>query len=90
MNTLSIHRPRPSMETRTSASCNAAVTRGLVNCLPWSVSKMPGRPNRDKASCSASMQKPTSMVFDSHQDRTLRLCQSMRATRHRMPRRIGM
>jgi len=30
MNTLSIHRPRPSMEIRTPTSSNTAVKRGLV------------------------------------------------------------
>jgi hypothetical protein len=34
MNTLSIHRPRPSIETRIPASCNIETKRGLVNWLP--------------------------------------------------------
>ena len=78
------------MEIRTPGSNSTSVKRGRVNWLPWSVLKMPGRPNRDKASSSASMQKSASMVLLSRQDRTLRLCQSMMATKYRNPRRIGM
>lgn len=37
MNTLSIYRPRPSMEIRTPASSSTFVKRSLVNWLPWSV-----------------------------------------------------
>lgn len=34
MNTLSIHRPRPSMEIRTPASSSTLVKRGLTNSEP--------------------------------------------------------
>ena len=35
MRTLSIQRPRPSMEIRTPARCSTPVKRGEVNWLPW-------------------------------------------------------
>ena len=35
MNTLSIQRPRPSIEMRTSASISTPVKSALVNWLPW-------------------------------------------------------
>jgi hypothetical protein len=81
MNTLSIQRPRPSMETRTPARSSTPVKRGEVNWPPWSVLKIPGRPNRARASSSASRQNSTSRVFDTRQDSTLRLAQSITATR---------
>ena len=81
MNTLSIQRPRPSIEMRTPASLSTPVKRGEVNWLPWSVLKISGRPNRAKASSRASMQNSTSMVFDTRQDSTFRVDQSMTATR---------
>jgi hypothetical protein len=37
MNTLSIQRPRPSIEIRTPAAIGAPVKSALVNWLPWSV-----------------------------------------------------
>ena len=69
------------MEMRTPASASTSMKRGLVNWLPWSVLKIAGRPKRAFASCSASMQKSASTVFYSRQARTLRLNQSMIATR---------
>ena len=44
MKTLSIQRPRPSIETRMPTSFNVFVKAKLVNWLPWSVLKMPGLP----------------------------------------------
>jgi hypothetical protein len=44
MKTLSIQRPRPSIETRTPALVSTSTKRGEVNWLPWSVLKMSGRP----------------------------------------------
>ena len=81
MNTLSIHRPRPSIEMGTPAVSSTPVKRGEVNWLPWSVLKISGRPNRVRASSRASMQNSASMVFDNRQDRTFRVDQSMMATR---------
>lgn len=40
MKTLSIHRPRPSMPIRTSASRSRLVKAKLENWLPWSVLKI--------------------------------------------------
>jgi hypothetical protein len=44
MKTLSIHRPRPSMETRTPAPFSTSMKRGDVNWLLWSVLKISGAP----------------------------------------------
>jgi hypothetical protein len=90
MNTLSIHRPRPSMEIFTPAACSTPVNRGEVNWLPWSVLKISGHPNRASASSSAALQNSTSMVFDTRQDSTFRVAQSITATKYRNPRRIGI
>src|SRR6267143_4617106 len=40
MNTLSIHRPRPSIEIVTPAAARVPVKAALVNWLPWSVLKI--------------------------------------------------
>jgi len=81
MKTLSIHRPRPSIEMRMPAAASAPVKAALVNWLPWSVLKMSGLPKRANASSSAETQNVTSIVFDSLHDSTARLAQSMTATR---------
>jgi hypothetical protein len=52
-----------------------------VNGEPWSVLKVPGAPWRSRASSSASTQNPLSMVFESRQLSTRRVCQSMTATK---------
>src|SRR5690242_2877024 len=67
MNTLSIQRPRPSMEMRIPESASAPVKAALVNWLPSSVLKISDQPNRAKASSSAETQNATSMLFDSRQ-----------------------
>jgi hypothetical protein len=89
MNTLSIHRPRPSIEMRTPASASAPVKAVLVNWPPWSALKISGTPKRASGSSSASTQNELSIVFDSRQASTARLAQSMIATRYRKPRPIG-
>jgi hypothetical protein len=81
MKTLSSQRPRPSIEIRMPALARRPVKAALVNCAPWSVLKISGRPKRASAASSASTQKAISMVFDSRQASTARLAQSMIATR---------
>src|SRR5258708_23935688 len=73
MNTLSIHRPRPSIEMRMSEVASVPVKAALVNWLPWSVLKIAGLPKRASASSSAETQNDTSMVFDSRHASTARL-----------------
>jgi len=53
---LSMQRPRPSMLMAMWRSTNSPVNFSLVNCDPWSLLKMSGRPRR-KARFKASTQK---------------------------------
>src|SRR5258705_3954341 len=64
MKTLSIHRPRPSIEMRICAAASAPVKAALVNWLPWSVLKISGLPKRANAASSAETQNDTSIVFE--------------------------
>src|ERR1039457_6802671 len=73
---LSMHLPRPSMLMAIWRSANSAVNFSLVNCDPWSLLKMSGRPRRN-ARFSASTQNSTSIVSDSDQLSTNRLNQSI-------------
>ena len=77
------------MLTRTPCSCNIWVKASLVNCAPWSELNISGRP-RFNASSNAATQQPVSMVLESFQASTCRLCQSMMATRYRKPCAMGM
>jgi hypothetical protein len=61
--TLSNQRSRPSMLVRTPAASSLSVNATLVNCAPWSVLKVSGRPFLG-ASSSASSQNEVSILFD--------------------------
>src|SRR5512132_623028 len=56
MKTLSIQRPRPSIETLIPAATSVPVKAAPVNWLPWSVLKISGLPQRASASSNASTQ----------------------------------
>ena len=56
MKTLSIQRPRPSIEILMPAPASMPVKAALVNWLPWSVLKISGLPKRASASSSAETQ----------------------------------
>src|SRR4051795_9664999 len=85
-NTLSRHRPRPSMLTATPADSSRPVHAPAVNWTPWSVLNTSGWP-RPSASSSMSWQNPPSSVFDSRQAITYRLNQSIVAARYMNPGR---
>ena len=76
---LSRYLPLPSMLTWTPCSCNIWVKASLVNCAPWSVSNISGRPWFN-ASSNAATQKPVSRVLESFQASTCRLAEG----RHRI------
>jgi len=80
MKTLSDQRPRPSMLIRTPAVSSVSINAALVNCAPWSVLKISGRPFL-RASSSAPRQNELSIVFDRRQARTYRLYQSITTTK---------
>src|SRR3954449_8180100 len=83
-NTLSRHRPRPSMLTATCADSGRPVHAPAVNCTPWSVLDTSGLP-RPNASSNISRQNAPSSVFDSRQAMTYRLNQSIVAARYMNP-----
>ena len=68
---------RPSVEMRTPASISTPMKSALVNRLPWSVLKISGLPWLASVSSSAATRNEMSIVFDSRQDRSARLTQSM-------------
>src|SRR6202021_4240837 len=73
----------------TPAALSVSIHSPQVNWDPWSVLKIPGLPYFPSASCSASTQKSGVIVFDTRQDRVLRLPTSMMATRYWNPCAIG-
>ena len=87
MNTLSIQRPLPSRDAN-AASVSTSVKSTLVNWLPWSLLKIPAIALERLG--KASTQKLASSVLDRRQDSTLRLAQSITATRYRKPHCRGM
>jgi len=72
---------RGSIEIRTPAAFSTPVNSSLVNWLPWSVLKISGRPQRDRASSSASTRKSGYIVLLNRHVRTARVAQSMIAIR---------
>ena len=75
----------------TKASSSKSVNRLLVNCDPWSLLKVSGRPcDNASFSTSTSTQNPASNVADNRQESTYRLAQSRITTRYKKPRSIGM
>jgi len=69
------------MDIFTPASISVVIHAAPVNWLPWSVFMISGGPYLVMASSKASLQKLASIVFDNRHDRTLRVVQSMMATR---------
>jgi transposase InsO family protein len=86
---LSKQRPRPSMLTAIFLASSWPVNFSLVNCDPWSLLKISGRP-RPSARSSASKQNSIPIVSDSDQLNTNRLNQSRIATRYTNPWAIRM
>jgi hypothetical protein len=81
MKTLSIQRPRPSIEILIPVAASTPVKAAPVNWLPWSVVKISGLPKRASASSSAATQNEASIVFDNRQVSTARLAESTTTTR---------
>lgn len=65
------------MELLTPAACSTPVTRGEVNWLTWPVLKIAKGPNRASAASRAATQNSVSMGFDTRQDRTFLVAQSI-------------
>ena len=91
MNTLSIHRPLPSLLTAIPGPSSLPVHSGEVNWLPWSVLKICGRPPHcaTAAARAFSRQRRVIVLLTAHPS-TLRLCQSITAHRPACPCGIGI
>jgi hypothetical protein len=81
MKTLSIQRPRPSIEMRMPASLSVVVKAKLVNWVSLIDVEDVWLAVPSHASSNAATQNSVSIVFDSRQASTLRLVQSMIASR---------
>ena len=81
--------PRPSRLTAIPASSQRLVESRAVNCEPWSVLTIAGRPI-DSASSRTSRQNGPSRVFDSRHESTDRLNPSITAVTYMKPCRIGI
>lgn len=79
----------PSIEIRTPDRRNQSIQANDMNCLPWSVFMVSDSPNLAIALFNASTQKSASSVFEMRQANTVRVCQSIIATRYRNLRLIG-
>lgn len=82
--------PLPSIDIFMSALVKVVIHPAPLYWLPWSVFIIAGLPYRAIASSNASTQKLASNVLESHQVKTLRVAQSMIATRYRKPFLTGM
>lgn len=89
MKMLSRWRALPSVEILVLARFKRSVQSKDVNCDPWSVFMISGGLNLWMASFSTSTQNSASSVLEMRQASTLRVNQSMMATRWRKPLRIG-
>ena len=78
---LSRSRALPSIEILVLPRFSRSVRSKDVNCDPWSVFMISGGPNLWMASFSASRQNSASSVFEMRLASTLRVNQSMMATR---------
>lgn len=73
-----------------SALVKVVIQPAPVYWLPWSVFIISGLPYRAIASSNASTQKLASNVLESRQVKTLRVAQSIIATKYKKPFLTGM
>lgn len=79
--------PRPSLDILILASVRVVILDAPAHCDLWSVFTILGLPYLAMASLNASTPKLAPSVLESRQTSTLRVAQSMLATRYRNPRR---